>query len=262
MSTRPAGVRRGVPLGRPDMARRSRTSRRWLALLLGGAIIVWALATAKVTTRQGINYDMTTRQIPLYVKAVDFLHRHYHYHLTAEEITRGLSSDRERVLAVFDWTRQQIRPTPSDVPIVDDHILHIMIRGYGVEDQMADVFATLSTYAGVPAFWTTSKNPQGRRGPVFSFARVEGRWRVFDVMRGFVFRNAAGELATPEELARDPQLVSAVAANTDVSTTSYVDFVGGLSTFQVPRTLRADLQKPWPRLWYEARRALEWRLRS
>ena len=60
---------------------------------------------------------------------------------------------RTRVLAVFDWTARRIQPTPEGWPVVDDHILNIIIRGYGMTDQRADVFATLTTYAGVPAFW-------------------------------------------------------------------------------------------------------------
>lgn len=230
-------------------------SQRLLIIVLGASVL-WRLATVKAVTRQGIDFQVSTLEIPLYVKAVDFLDRHYHYQWLAREITRAGQSQQERVLAIFDWTRRHIRHTPGDAPVVDDHIWHIIIRGHGLDDQIADVFATLSTYAGVPAFWNTFSAPRMRRGLVLSFTKVDGRWRVFDVSRGLIFRTAGGELATPEDLTHHPELVTAAAGETRIGDIPYPEFFGGLTLFQAPRTLRADLQKPWPRVWYEARRRL------
>jgi len=128
------------------------TRRHFLAggvtlLLLAGAV---GISTSTVTTRQGKDFQVSTREIPVYVKVLDFLHRHYKYEALAKQITRGLSTDQERVLTAFDWTSRNIRQTPEGWPVVDDHILNIIILGQGLDDQMADVFTTLSTYAGVP----------------------------------------------------------------------------------------------------------------
>lgn len=55
------------------------------------------------------------------------------------------------------WTRQHIHPTSSGLPDMDDHILHMIIRGYGKQDQTVDALTTLATYTGLPAFWRLVK---------------------------------------------------------------------------------------------------------
>ena len=235
-----------------------KTSRRgpFLASIavVGLAVTATGIVTAPTTVRQGFNYTVSVQSLPRYIKAWDFLDRHFHYRLLATQITQGLRSDEERALAVYTWTRTHIRPTPRDWSVVDDHILHIIIRGHGVSDQMADVFTTLSTYGGVPAFWIVAK-PKGHRGYlVVSFAKVEGRWVVFDVAHGFVFRDHQGRLAALETLVADPQLVRSVAGDFKAGGIAYEAYLTGAMPLEVPRPLRAELQMPWPRCWYEAKR--------
>ena len=228
-------------------------TRRVLLLACLGAGVVYGL-NAPMTTRQGVNFKVSTQAVPLYVKTLDFLHRHAHYQLLAKEITQDLHSDRERVVAVFVWTRQHIRPTPKGWPVVDDHILNIIIRGHGIDDQRADVFTTLSTYAGVPAFWRTQKVSDSRYRLVLSFARVGGRWVVFDVANGFMFTNGSGDLASAEELGAAPQLVRLTVGDFQYGDGPYERYFASLSSLKVPWTLRAQLQMPWPRVWSEVRR--------
>lgn len=222
---------------------------------LGAVVAVLALtvfvATRPVTTRQGINFEVSTHKIPLYLKTLEFVDRSAQYQQLADEITRGAASDAERALKVFDWTRRRIKKTPEGWPIVDDHILNIIIRGHGVGDQEADVFATLTTYAGVPAFW--SKVPLDRRRPgvILSFARIDGRWRVFDVANGVVFRTGAARLATLEDLAGHPELVPDASRSISVEGVSYGEIVTHASMPPIPHPLRAELQMPWPRVWHE-----------
>ncbi|MBI3321166.1 MAG: transglutaminase domain-containing protein [Candidatus Omnitrophica bacterium] len=231
-------------------------AHRWVlsgVMGLGALAGAMGLVTSTTTTKQGVNYLVSSRPLPLYVKALDFLHRHSQYRLLANEITQGLATDRERALAVFEWTRRHIRPTPPDWVVVDDHVLHIIIRGHGLDDQMADVFTTLSTYAGVPAFWRFVKEPASRVELVLSFAKMDGRWAVFDVWRGLIFRNSQGEFCTPEELAADPALVSQTVGSLNPGSASYVTYVSSLAPFTAPEPLRAELQMPWPRLVYAVR---------
>lgn len=232
--------------------------RRVLAALavlttLAGAC---AILTAPATTRQGVNFQVSVRSVPVYVKGIDFLHRHYQHRLLAEEIVRGRASDTDLVLAVFDWTRRNIRRTPEGWPVVDDHVLNIITRGHGVTDQQADVFATIATYAGVPAFWAKVRPDAARPGVILSFARVDGRWRVFDVFNGMVFRTAVGELATLEDLRGRRDLVPAAARSLDIDGVPYPEIVTSVSMPPVPDPLRAELQMPSARAWYELRRAL------
>jgi len=205
------------------------------------------ISASVVTTRQGVNFKVSTREIPLYIKVSDFFHRHYQYRMLAREITQGLGSDPERALAVFEWTRRNIRRTPEGWPVADDHVLNIIIRGYGLNDQMADVFTTLSTYVGVPAFWRVQWFSTGQKS-ILSFARVEGRWVVFDVENGLAFRNKQGALASVQEIAADPCLVKLAAES--------VSCFAGFVPPRVPDVIRAEQQMPWPRLVYEVRQSI------
>ncbi|MBI4322995.1 MAG: transglutaminase domain-containing protein [Candidatus Omnitrophica bacterium] len=235
------------------MSRRSWRSPawRWGALGVGGAL-GWSLLMMPMTTRQGVDFAVSEHRIPLYLKGLSFLDRHYQSRDLARQVTSGVSSDRDRVLTIFAWTRRSIRPTPPQLPVVDDHIWHIIVRGYGEDDQMADVFTTLATYAGVPAFWDVAKiEDQGRL--VLSFAKVDDRWAMFDVAHGLVFADAGGRFFEVQELLARPELVDAVAGALATSGIPYRTYLAQLGSFQVPAMLRAHKQMPLRRLGYEAK---------
>ena len=231
---------------------RKRLVGGFLALLLAAGTI--GILTATATTRQGVNYKVSSKELPVYVKTVDFLHRHYQYTILSEQITRGAGSERERALAVFDWTCKHLQRTPAGWPVVDDHVLNIIIRGHGLGDQMADVFTTLLTYAGVPAFWIVVPE-----AGVLSFAKVEGKWRVFDVANGIAFRNTQGDLADLEEVSVYPS-AEVVAMPGELHRGSRESRALSAPRLHVvaPDPLRAELQMPWPRLKYEVKRSIGW----
>jgi len=214
-----------------------------------------AVLTSQTTTKQGVNYQVVTKSIPAYAKVIGFLDRHYQYQALAREITAGLTSDEAKARAVFEWTHEHIRTMPEGWPVVDDHILHIIIRGYGMGDQAADVFTTLSTYAGVPAFWRSIRiNKQAGRW-VFSFARIDGRWRMFDVAHHLIFPDDRGGLADMEELLTHPELIRRTAEDLAPGGIPYQQYVDRLKPFHVPTVLRAEKQMPLPRITFELRRA-------
>lgn len=219
-----------------------------LCLILGSA----GLAMVPATTKQGVNFQVSARTIPLYAKALGFLYRDSQYRLFADQATGGSQTDEERAVAVFEWTRQRIRQTPPGWPIVDDHILDIIVRGYGEDDQMADVFATVATYAGLPAFWRVVRSAEGRL--VLAFARVDGRWTMVDVAHGLMFTDAGGRLADVQALIADPTLVRAAAGALAPEGVAYEQYVAQLYPFLVPEVLRAAHQMPWPRLLFEVKR--------
>ena len=240
--------------------------RRGLVVAGAGVVLLYALS-APATTRQGVNFVVSATRIPRYVKILGFLHRDAQYRLLAGQITEGLAGDEARAIAVFRWTRAHILATPAGWPIVDDHVLHIIIRGHGVDDQMADVFTTLLTYAGVPAFWKpVSQAPRASDGGakpagtgpllILSFAKVDGRWTVFDIAENVIFADAQGRLLDVRALAADPVLAEATAGGVRPGGLSYADYLVRLRPFTVPGILRAQTQMPWPRVAWEARRVL------
>ena len=185
-------------------------------LVVAGAL---ALATSTAVTRQGVDFQLSDKLLPLYVKIIDFIHRHEHYGLLVKEITAGLTTDRERAEAILSWTRKTIRPVPDGFPVVDDHVLDIIVRRYGSPGQVADVFSVLTTYAGVPSYWENVES-----GPffgVYAYARIDGRWLLAD------FQGDGGFTPPPPALAPIP-----------------------------PQPLRAELQMPGRRLLHEARQLI------
>lgn len=231
----------------------------WITAVLLLLIAVFSvILRLPLTTRQGINYEVTAYSIPAYVKALDFLQRHHQYRLLVSRICSGKTSDVECVLAIHDWTHERIPLTPEGWTVVDDHVTNIIIRGHGTRDQIADVFVTLTGYAGVPAQLRWITHPTGRGALIVAFARLNDKWVMFDVQRHLVFRNRAGTLADIHELVADPELVDAEAHNIRIKGHPYSSFIteATLLPFRVSRPSRAEMQQPWARLRYEARRAV------
>lgn len=231
--------------------RASRSPGRRALLLMAALVIIATVALWPVTTRSGVNYEVGERRLPLWRKAKEFLDRDRAMARLAARVAAAAGGDEERSVAVLGWTNQHIRPHPATAQVIDDHVWSIVERSYGSSDQQADVFTTLLTYAGTPAYWILI-GPERPALPL-SFALIEGRWRVFDVERGIAFRNAQGELATPEELAVDHGLISSSLAERDSSTESYLTWFRGFTPPTPPDVLRARMQMPVPRLMFELR---------
>lgn len=228
---------------------------RWV---VEGTLVICAgaLLAMPVSTRQGIDYAITVQRLPLYVKAFRFMDRDREYRRLTGEALQGAVSDGERVLALYRWTRAHVRPTPEGFPIVDDHILHIIIRGYGQPDQAADVFTMLSTYAGLPAFWRRVRLQPKDPGVVLSFVRLADGWTVFDVAQGLAFVDQRGRPMPLEALLGQPTLITTVAAGRSPNVSSYRSYLERAQPVVPPPVLRAQMQMPWPRLAYEVKRAL------
>jgi hypothetical protein len=230
------------------------------ALLLVLAAATRAILTLPLTTLQGVNYEVRAYRIPAYVKAIDFVQRHYQHDVLASRICEGITAGTDCVLALFDWTHRNIRPTPDGWPVVDDHPINIVIRGHGKSDQIADVFTTLAVYAGVPAFFKAIVEPTARKLLVLAFAQLESTWVVFDVERHVVFRDGNGKLTGIDTLVDDPELVDRQSEGLLPDGLCYSAVISRktLDPFVVPRTLRGKLQQPLPRLGYEIRRVIRW----
>lgn len=231
--------------------------RRTVWLTVAGVGFVLAMvARVPVTTLQGVNFEVTAHRLPLYLKTFEFLDRDAQYRNLAAEVTRGAASDQQRALAIYEWTIHRIQPAPDAWQILDDHILNIIIRGYGTSDQRADVFATLVTYAGVPAFWQHLQVPDTNDALLLTFVQIDGRWVVFDVANRLIFWNVQGQLASLEDLRDGRATVPAAAQKIFVKTTLYSQVITQLRMPAIPRPLRAELQMPWPRLWDSSKRAV------
>ncbi|HET6316345.1 MAG TPA: hypothetical protein VFG86_07800, partial [Chloroflexota bacterium] len=72
------------------------------ALLLVLAAATRAILTLPLTTLQDVNYQVRAYRIPAYVKAIDFVQRHYQHDLLASRICEGIAAGADCVLALFD----------------------------------------------------------------------------------------------------------------------------------------------------------------
>ncbi len=218
-------------------------------------VMVSAVMNLDVSIKQGVGASYRYVHMPLYVKWTQFLARHYEYARLVKEITRYCKTDEEKVLAVLNWTREHIRDVPKDMPVVDDHILNIIIRGYATPGQYQDVFTTLCTYAGIPAFWDRCYSDNHKIRYALSFVKIGGKWGVFDAYRGKYFRKNNGEIAAIEDIIDNSSLLKGEDLDKIlVRGIPYREFYHNLQHVEKPSTSRAEKQMPVRRVIFEAKK--------
>jgi len=231
------------------LRRRLRSIGLWLGAAGVLALLASLVLSLPVETRQGVDYVVQTKQIPLILKVVGFYNRHLHYRTLVREIVDGVQGEEAQVLAVFQWVHRNIHAgTPPGLRVVDDHPWNIIVRGYGQSDQLSDVFVTLCSYLGIPAYFYMVRAESTGAKFAFSVVLIDGKWRLLDPYFGVVFRNRDGELATPEEARTDPAVLEAIHPRPAVGGTPYADFVRSGRVVLVSE--RGRYQSPWARLTY------------
>lgn len=232
--------------------------KRILVKLLLGVMSIFLLIgmlNISVTTKQGINYRVRTLKIPLYLKILDFLDRYYNYRLIVERITTNSAGEKDSILRIFNWTYENIKPAPQGYPVIDDHVWHIIVRGYGVNDQSSDVFTTLCNYAGADAFFNWVGGGDNEQRIPLSFVKINGRWSVFDPYSGVYFTNHAGQVADIEEILRGDWQVESIGGSNGPDV-NYAVYLKNLQHIKGIGAARANMQSPFNRLKYEIKKCL------
>lgn len=229
-----------------------------LIIALVGIFIIGATLNIDLSIRQGINGHYAYIHMPLYVKWTQFLARHYEYERLSKDITKGCVTEEEKVLAIFKWTRENIKDIPEGMPLCDDHILNIIIRGYGTPEQFQDVFTTLCAYANIPAFWTRISDKEKRAKYALSFVRLRGKWCVFDAYYGKYFINKDNEIATPDDILNDRSILNGKGMDEIiVKGVPYKEFYYNIWSVKKPPTSRPEKQMPLKRVLFEVKKALK-----
>lgn len=209
-----------------------------------------------VITQKGINYQMRIIKLPLYLKLLDFFDRHYNYKYLVKLITRGAETDRERAMKIFVWTYENLRKTPGDMPVIDDHGWYIIVRGYGNNDQFQDVFTTLCNYAHIDAFFTfVSAKDLNARLPL-SFVKLNKKWCIFDPYNGAYFKNSSGGIASIEEIMEGDWAVFNFAG-INKQDYDYVRYFENLKPIKNVALNRANTQTPLRRLIFEFKKYIK-----
>ena len=208
----------------------------------------------KVRTKQGINYKVQSIELPLYLKMLDFFDRHYNYKWIVGRITGDSKTEGERVLKILEWTYKNIRNIPDNFPVIDDHVWYIIVRSYGTNDQLSDVFTTLCNYAGMDAFyeWVYTQD-RSARIPL-SFVRVNGQWNIFDPYNGAYFNKHEDNMGVKEIPERKWQIECI-----DKPRKIDIDYTSYLKNLPSPGNIglrRANIQSPFNRLKYEIKKWL------
>lgn len=228
-------------------------TRKKIGLFITAVLLCALILNIEVPTKQGINYSVRTYRIPLYIKIMEFISRDYRYRALAGQITKGKKTETDKAMSILAWTEQNIKTEiPESWPIYDDHIWNIIIRGYGADDQISDVFTTLCMYAGLPAGWARIYMPGHTDGLVLSFVKIGGRWRVFDVAQKTYFVNDTGEIASCEDILSDRYDKKRAMAVLARSGLTYEDYFKNMMPYVEDVTLRSRLQMPFRRALYEA----------
>lgn len=169
------------------------------------------ILNVNVSTKQGVNYLVHEIKLPLYLKILDFIDRHCNYKNLVSNILGDTKDDNERTIKIFDWITSNVRKNPEELPIIDDHPLNILIRGYGVQDQFEDIFTILCTYAGSQAFFKMFKNSSGEVYFI-SFVRIKGRWCPLSAFAG-VYSAKNSAIASVDDILLDRKLLTPFVSN-------------------------------------------------
>ena len=234
--------------------------KRWIKRLF--LVFVVLLGTIyvlnfKVTIRQGIDYKVHEIEMPLYLKVLDFFDRHYNYKWMVERIIGDSRIEREKVFKIFEWTYKTIKKNPEGYPIMDDHVWHIIVRGYGVGDQFSDVFTALCNYAGVDAFFNSPYSEDRSSRITLSFVKIGEVWTIFDPYRGVYFKNREGSLASIEEIIKGNWLAEGIDKdkNKEIDI-NYAIYFKNLSPIKEMELQRSNIQSPINRFKYQIKKWL------
>jgi len=233
--------------------------KKFVLILLVSSILIISMGiilNIDVTTRKGINFQVQTIRTPLYLKLLNFFDRHYNYKNLVKRLINNSDNEKERVMKLFEWTNYNIKRVPEDFPVIDDHVWHIIIRGYGTSDQSSDVFTTLCNYAGIDAFFTKVYTQDHSRRILLSFVRINGRWSVFDPYHGVYFKDNKGDLADIETLKLNRGwTIEGQKEKSEV--VDYSSYFQNLPDIKDIGLKRANIQSPLKRLVYEIKKLLK-----
>jgi len=233
--------------------------RRFILIVIA-LVLFLSVLNITVSIQQCVNYQCYTLRLPLYLKVLDFFHRHYNYKYLVQTIAHGERGEEAKAMRIFSWTYKNIKRPPPGFPIIDDHIWYTIVRGYAAADQFCDIFTTLCNYAGIDAFFSNVRSLDGSKIITFSFVKINGKWRVFDPYNGNYFKNNRAKIATIEELrSRGEWKLYSLnqTINHQEEARQYTAFVTNLPRIERLGLTRSNTQSPFNRLLFQIRSLLK-----
>lgn len=129
----------------------------------------------------------------------------------ADRATEGLVDPQAKVVRLLEYVHANLADPPSRKPIGDVELIEILAAGRGWCDQQAGVLIQLVRTIPLDARLVFLQDGHGQSPHSVAEVRLHDTWRVLDPYVGLAPRNADGALATREELAGQPELLTAQA---------------------------------------------------
>ena len=178
----------------------------------------------------------------------------FNYKWLVGRILHDQKEESEKAKVIFHWTATHIKRQPPELDIVDDHVWNIIVRGYGVVDQAADVSATLSNYAGLKAFFLDLKGSSGTEPKSVCLCAVcfDGEWHFCDPYRYIEFRNKKGNWSTIKEIVSGDWEAKSYKDSDDIKDSlnyqNYFQSLDAIDLNAIFRVSRSSIQDPVSRL--------------
>lgn len=154
-------------------------------------------------------------------------------------------------MEIFIWTCENIRKQPDGLPVIDDHVWHIIIRGYGEPDQSSDVFTTLCNYAGIRAFYALAHTQDQKNLLPLSFVKIRNKWVIFDPYRKVYFKDRNGGIADIGALKNNNWVIHTRGEQPDIN---YSPYLKELPSVIEASLIRDSIQSPLNRLLFEIKK--------
>jgi TolA-binding protein len=136
----------------------------------------------------------------------EYVYKELTYRMLAHRVTDSMNDPAKITVALNTFVDDALYPAGG--PVLDTHSLNDLVRGIGWCDQDAWLLATLLAARDVPGRLVFLNSDSDGLAHTMAEVFIDGKWRLFDPLYGLVFRTPSGELATLEEVANTPKLVT------------------------------------------------------
>ena len=128
----------------------------------------------------------------------NYVHKELVYKVIATKLTRGIKSDKEKALELFDYVHTHLFPIKAEV--IDKHPLNDMIRGIAWCDQQANMVITLARKVHIKGRLIFLRGYDKISHHSICSLYIDGKYRVLDPYHGFVFFANGRNIASFEDI--------------------------------------------------------------
>ena len=161
-------------------------NKKFILFVLFFILVIFIIINKKTTRLIGINSEVTEYQIPIYLKILDFYDRHYNYKYLVKNINKNIDNEKDIVINITKWIKNNIKKIPKGVDVVDNHPLTIIERRLGGKDQFSDLLSVLLVYSNIDSFFISKLEKNSHS---FTFFKIDDYWSIIDPYYGIFFTN-------------------------------------------------------------------------